>query len=66
MLVFSLVFRAEEAALPHVGEAFLVADLLDVLLKGVFDAFGVGMSGVRLAEDVAQVVEVRLRPFGAR
>ncbi len=53
VFMLALVFPAEEAALPDVGEALVFADLVDVFLEGVFGAFGVGVSGVRLVEDVA-------------
>jgi len=58
VLVRPFVLPAEEPALPHIGIALVIANLVDILLKRV--SLGIGMGRVRLVQDVAEIVKVGL------
>ena len=61
VLAFALILPAEETALPYICIALVVANLVDMLLKGVFGALGIGVCGLRLVQDVAKTIKVGLR-----
>lgn len=61
VLVLALVLPGEVVAEPDVGEAFATVDLVQGLVEGVTLTGGVGCSGMRLAEHVAEIDEVGLR-----
>jgi len=59
--VLAFVLPGEVVPEPDVGEAFAAIDLVEGLVEGVAFAGGVGSCGMRLAEHVAKVDEMRLR-----
>ena len=66
VFMLPLVFPAKEPALPDVGPAVAAAVLLGAALERVPLAQRVGLGGLRMSEDLAQVEEVLLRgrPLG--
>ena len=60
VLVLALVLPAEEAALPDVGPAVAAAALRGAPLEGEPLAVGVGLGGLGVAEQFAEVEEVLL------
>ena len=61
IFMLALVLPGEVVAKPDVGEAFGAGGLGEGLIECVALAGGVGGCGMRLAEHVAEVDEVRLR-----
>ena len=60
VLVLAFVLPGEVAAHPDVGVALASAGFGDVFFEGVTFALGVGFGGLRLAEHLAEIEEVRL------
>ena len=55
-----LVLTAEVAAHPDIGPAGAAGGLADAAFEGVPGAFGVGLGGLGLAEEFAEIEEVLL------
>jgi hypothetical protein len=60
-LVLDLVFPCKVVAEPYVGKAGAAARLADALFKGVALTRRISLGGALLAEEFAQIAEVRLR-----